>query len=127
VVLPHVQLGIGFYAIDAEVASTPGSRQKGLMGRRQLAAHQGMLFIFPQVARHCMWMKNTLLPLSVAFIDETGHIINIEEMRPQSENNHCAAAPARYALEMRAQWFSQKGIRVGERLVMPTRLAFPPF
>lgn len=83
------------------------------MYRRQMAEHRGMLFSFPQAASHCMWMKNTLLPLSVAFLDEHGSIINIEEMQPQTENNHCAARPARYALEMNAGWFKRHGLGAG--------------
>jgi uncharacterized membrane protein (UPF0127 family) len=61
-----------------------------------------------------MWMKNTLIPLAVAFIDEGGRILNIEEMKPQSEANHCAVRPARYALEMNAGWFSQRGLKRGD-------------
>jgi hypothetical protein len=75
-----------------------------------------MLFVFDQDARHCMWMKNTLLPLSVAFIDEQGRIINVEEMQPQTENNHCATKPARFALEMNAGWFKKRGLGAGTAL-----------
>ena len=85
----------------------------GLMQRRSMPPNQGMLFVFTQPQRHCMWMKNTLLPLAVAFLDGQGRIINVEEMRPQTEDNHCAAKPARYALEMNAQWFSKRGLGAG--------------
>lgn len=114
--MPRLDLTTGFYRIDAEVAFDDQNRQLGLMNRRTLAPQQGMLFVFPAVATHCMWMRNTLIPLSVAFLDEQGQIINIEDMQPQTENNHCAARPARYALEMNLGWFVAKGIKPGTRL-----------
>jgi uncharacterized membrane protein (UPF0127 family) len=72
-----------------------------------------MLFVFPETDKHCMWMRNTLLPLSVAFLDEKGRIINVEDMQPRTENNHCAAKPARYALEMNLGWFKARGLGQG--------------
>lgn len=114
--MAKMDLAIGFYRIEAEVASDLKNRMQGLMQRRTMGAHQGMLFVFPEVARHCMWMKNTYLPLSVAFLDEEGRIINIEDMQPQTEDNHCAAKPARFALEMNLGWFAGKGIKPGARL-----------
>jgi uncharacterized membrane protein (UPF0127 family) len=75
-----------------------------------------MLFIFDEATTHCMWMKNTLLPLSVAFIDERGAIINVEDMAPQTEDSHCANRPARYALEMNRGWFAARGIKPGSRI-----------
>jgi uncharacterized membrane protein (UPF0127 family) len=75
-----------------------------------------MLFVFDESAVHCMWMKNTLLPLSVAFLDEGGAIVNIADMQPLDESTHCAARPARYALEMTQGWFAERGIRAGMRL-----------
>lgn len=111
-----IELTAGFYRIEAEVAADQSTRMVGLMNRRQMPAHQGMLFVFTFNERHCMWMKNTLIPLSVAFIDESGRILNIEDMLPQTENNHCAAAPARYALEMNRGWFSGKGIKAGQHI-----------
>lgn len=114
--MPRLDLSIGFYRIEAEVAADLKNRMQGLMHRPAMAANQGMLFVFPQVERHCMWMKNTYLPLSVAFLDEEGRILNIEDMQPQSEDNHCAARPARFALEMNKGWFAAKGIKPGARL-----------
>lgn len=114
--MPRMELSLGFYRIEAEVAADQKNRMQGLMQRRSMAAHQGMLFVFPQAARHCMWMKNTYLPLSVAFLDDEGAIINIEDMQPQTENNHCAARPARFALEMNQGWFAAKGVKAGARL-----------
>ncbi len=86
------------------------------MFREKLAAHHGMVFLFDLRAVHCMWMKNTLIPLSVAFLDDNGVILNIEDMKPQSEVSHCAAKPARFALEMNQGWFKQRGIRAGMRI-----------
>ena len=114
--MPVMELRAGFHRIEAEVASTQPTRMQGLMQRRNLAPNQGMLFVFPFADRHCMWMRNTLIPLSVAFLDEEGKIINIEEMKPQTENNHCAASAARFALEMNKSWFSTKGIGPGIRI-----------
>ena len=112
--LPVVELAAGMYRIEAEVAHTFQSRQIGLMQRRQMPPQRGMVFAFPQDAVHCMWMKNTLLPLSVAFLDGQGRILNIEDMQPQTEDNHCAAAPARYALEMNLGWFRERGLKKGD-------------
>ena len=112
--LPLVELSAGIHRIEAEVAATPAHRMRGLMERASLPPQRGMLFVFDQEARHCMWMKNTWLALSVAFLDASGRIINIEEMQPQTEDNHCAARPARYALEMNAGWFARRGLRAGD-------------
>ncbi len=108
-----LDLTIGMYRVQAEVAHTEPLRQRGLMHRKEMLAHQGMLFVFPERATHCMWMRNTFLPLAVAFIGEDGKIINVEEMEPQTETNHCAAKPARYALEMNRGWFKQRGFIAG--------------
>lgn len=114
--LPVMELTAGFHRIEAEVAADNPARMQGLMQRKSMPAQHGMLFVFAQDARHCMWMKNTFLPLSVAFLDAQGRILNVEEMQPQTENNHCAAQPARYALEMNAGWFGQRGIKAGDRI-----------
>jgi uncharacterized membrane protein (UPF0127 family) len=113
---PVVQLNAGMHLIRAEVAADSATRVTGLMHRPSMAANAGMLFVFDEVTTHCMWMKNTLIPLSVAFIDETGVIINIEDMRPQTEDSHCAKRPARYALEMNRGWFASRGIKPGSRI-----------
>lgn len=110
---PHLELSVGIHRIETEVAANPDSREKGLMFRTVLPSNQGMLFVFPVAARHCMWMRNTLLPLSVAFLDAGGRIINVAEMQPRSETNHCAAEPARFALEMNGGWFSSHGFKTG--------------
>lgn len=110
------ELTAGMYRIEAEVVNTYASREKGLMGRREMAENRGMVFVFPAEGKHCMWMANTLLPLSVAFLDDKGIIINIEEMQPQTRDSHCAGRPARFALEMNAGWFQRRGIAVGRSL-----------
>ena len=92
------------------------------MHRRALPADQGMLFVYPQHGHHCMWMRNTALPLSVAFLDESGAVINIADMAPRSDTLHCASAPARYALEMNRGWFRQRGIEAGTRIDIPAAL-----
>jgi uncharacterized membrane protein (UPF0127 family) len=111
--LPLVELFGGMHRIEAELAATPESRQIGMMQRTIMPPQRGMLFVFTEVNKHCMWMRNTLLPLSVAFLDEKGRIINVEDMQPGTENNHCAARPARYALEMNLGWFKSRGLGQG--------------
>ena len=114
--LPVVQLSAGMHLIRAEVAADYSSRGRGLMHRKSLAPNAGMLFIFDAAAIHCMWMKNTYIPLSVAFVDAQGAIINIADMQPHSEESHCASRPAVYALEMAQGWFAQRGIKPGMKL-----------
>ena len=114
--LPVVQLKAGMHLIRAEVAADYSTRGRGLMHRKSLGQNAGMLFIFDQPAMHCMWMKNTYIPLSVAFLDDKGQIINIADMQPHSEQSHCAARPALYALEMAQGWFAQRGVKAGAKL-----------
>ena len=114
--MPQIELTASFHRIQAEVAADQASRMQGLMHRKSMAPNQGMLFVFPNPDRYCMWMRNTVLPLSVAFLDDQGKILNIEDMKPQTEDNHCASQPARFALEMNRGWFADKGIKAGQRL-----------
>ena len=114
--LPAVELSAGMHLIRAEVADIMGARMQGLMHRKAMPQNSGMVFVFEEDAVHCMWMKNTLIPLSVAFVDQSGAIINIADMQPHSEQSHCAARPARYALEMNKGWFAQRGIKPGAKL-----------
>jgi uncharacterized membrane protein (UPF0127 family) len=113
---PVIQLNAGIHLIHAEVVSDPAPRAQGLMHRKSLAQNAGMLFVFDEPAVHCMWMKNTLIPLSVAFIDDEGRIVNIADMEPHSEAAHCAAKPVRYALEVNRGWFAARAIKPGSRL-----------
>ncbi len=114
--MPVTELTVGMFRIEAEVAASQENRMLGLMQRKRMPPNHGMLFVFTEPQRHCMWMKNTLLPLSVAFLDDEGRILNVEDMQPQTEDNHCAARPARFALEMNLGWFRQKGFGVGTRV-----------
>jgi uncharacterized membrane protein (UPF0127 family) len=114
--LPIIELKAGIYRIQAEVANTPQARQVGLMNRTSMPTDSGMLFIFDQKATHCFWMSNTKIPLAIAFLADDGKIVNIEEMQAETLNNHCPKAPARYALEMNRQWFSQRAIIPGSAI-----------
>ncbi|SNS36411.1 hypothetical protein SAMN06265795_102386 [Noviherbaspirillum humi] len=113
---PVISLNAGMYVIRAEVAARDAERQQGLMFREKMGANEGMVFLFEAPAGVCMWMKNTLIPLSVAFIDENGQIVNIEDMQPQTLDSHCARKPVRYALEMNQGWFKSKNIKPGMRI-----------
>jgi len=117
--LPTIDIQAGMHVIRAEVASEPGTRMRGLMMRERLGPNEGMIFVFPDKAEHCFWMKNTLIPLSIAFLDDDGTVVNIADMQPHSEANHCPARPIRYALEMEQGWFARRGIKPGSRLQQP--------
>jgi uncharacterized membrane protein (UPF0127 family) len=108
-----ISLTAGMHIIKAEVAATDAQRQQGLMYRENMAVNEGMVFVFERPAGVCMWMKNTPLPLSVAFLDDTGKIINIEDMKPHTTESHCAKKLASYALEMNQGWFKNKNIKPG--------------
>lgn len=114
--LPVIPLTAGMYAIQAELAASPEARERGLMFRKSMPANAGMLFVFEEKAGHCFWMRNTDLPLSIAFLADDGSIVNIEDMKPQTEDNHCPRAAVRYALEMNKGWFAQKGIKPGAKI-----------
>lgn len=110
----EITLKIGGRSIRAEVADTQESRARGLMLRKHLPADHGMLFVFDRAARHGFWMVDTPIPLSVAFIDAHGVIINIAEMTPQSDEIHSAQSDVPYALEMGRGWFARHGIQPGQ-------------
>jgi len=109
-------LTIGKQVFQVELAATPSARERGLMGRTRLAANGGMLFTFEQAAPHCFWMRNTPLPLSIAFIDTRGRIVNLADMQPHSDALHCAKIDVRYALEVTQGGFAQRGITVGAQV-----------
>lgn len=119
--LTRVKLSVGLHQIDAQVAQNNEQRMIGLMFRRDMPQHEGMLFIFEQPSMQCFWMKNTLLPLTAAFISDDGTIVNLVDMKPQTTDSHCSLKPVRYVLEMNQGWFAKKGIRAG------TKLAGQPF
>ena len=114
--LQRTRLSAGIYVIDAQVALTPDERQIGLMQRKDMPQHEGMIFVFEQAAQQCFWMKNTLLPLTAAFVGDDGTIINLADMKPQTTDSHCSKQPVRYVLEMNKGWFSKKGIKAGSKL-----------
>ena len=114
--LPRTKLSAGMHLMDVQVAATPDQRTIGLMFRKDMGSSEGMLFVFEQPAVQCFWMKNTLLPLSAAFIRDDGTIVNIEDMKPQTTDSHCSTAPVRFVLEMHQGWFSKKGIKPGQKI-----------
>jgi uncharacterized membrane protein (UPF0127 family) len=113
---PTVKLSAGIYLITAEVVADDASMMRGLMFRERMDTNHGMAFIYPAKTSVCMWMRNTLIPLSVAFIDDDGSIVNIEDMAPLTEVSHCARKHVRYALEMNQGWFAQRGIKPGAKI-----------
>ena len=114
--LPTTRLTAGFHVITAEVARTSEQRAIGLMHRPTMPPNEGMLFVFEEPGQQCFWMKNTLLPLSIAFLADDGSVVNIADMQPQSEASHCPKKPVRYALEMNQGWFDKRGLRAGSRI-----------
>ena len=117
--LQRVKLSVGMNIIDAQVAQTTDQRQIGLMLRKDMPQQEGMLFVFEQPAQQCFWMKNTLLPLTAAFVADDGTIVNLADMKPQTTDSHCSAQPVRYVLEMNQGWFAKKGIKAGSKLSGP--------
>ena len=115
--LPRTELRAGMYRIDAQVAARFHERQIGLMHRQSMPAHEGMLFVFEAPGVQCFWMKNTLLPLTAAFVADDGRIVNLADMQPLDERSHCSAEPVRYVLEMNQGWFQSKNIEAGSKLV----------
>lgn len=115
--LPILTLQAGIHLVKAEVADDERKRAIGLMYRESLAPNHGMLFVFREKAGHCFWMRNTLIPLSIAFLDDDGTIVNVEDMAPRSEDSHCPKRPVRFALEMEQGWFGKRGLAPGSKLV----------
>jgi hypothetical protein len=107
---------LGPHALRVEIAATDPERATGLMNRPKLGHDDGMLFIFDEPSYHAMWMKNTLIPLSVAFIDASGAILNILDMEPQTEEPHISAGPSVYAIETNKGWFAEKKIKAGDKV-----------
>ncbi|AMO25152.1 hypothetical protein UC35_00005 [Ramlibacter tataouinensis] len=117
--LPRVTLSAGMHQIDAQIAQTFEQRMTGLMFRKDMPQHEGMLFVFDQPTVQCFWMKNTLLPLTAAFLADDGTVVNLADMKPQALDSHCSAKPVRYVLEMNQGWFAKKGIKPGMKLTGP--------
>jgi uncharacterized membrane protein (UPF0127 family) len=114
--LRTTKLTAGIHVITAEIASTPQSRMIGLMMRERLAPNHGMVFVFEDKSQHCFWMRNTLIPLSIAFIDDDGTVVSIADMSPKSEASTCPQRPVRYALEMDQGWFAKRGVTAGSKI-----------
>ena len=120
--LRTTQIKVGPHPLKVEIAQSDSEREKGLMFRRSMGANEGMLFIFAEPAYHSMWMKNTLIPLSVAFVDREGVILNILDMEPQTLDTHMSAGPSIYAIETNKGWFAQKKIKAGDKVTgLPRR------
>ncbi|HET9651314.1 MAG TPA: DUF192 domain-containing protein [Usitatibacter sp.] len=112
----NARVKVAGHDLKVEVASSEPQRMQGLMYRRKLGHNEGMLFIFDEPAYHAMWMKNTLIPLSVAFIDAKGEILNILDMEPQTLDTHMAAGPATYAIETNKGWFAENQVKPGDKV-----------
>ena len=112
-------LTIRFFQVTAEIAQTPQERAKGLMGRKFLPPNHGMLFVFESPGRQCFWMRNTPLPLTIAFIDAQGKITSFADMAPFSDESHCSTVPVPFALEMEQGWFKKRGVLVGDSVTLP--------
>ena len=117
------QVKVGTHPLKVELAVSDEERSRGLMFRKALGKDDGMLFVFDELGYHSMWMKNTLIPLSVAFLDGEGAILNILDMEPQTLDTHSAAGPARYAIETNKGWFAEKKLKPGDKV---TGLPKPP-
>ncbi len=114
--LPRIKISAGMHLIDAQIAATAQQRATGLMFRKDMPPSEGMLFVFEQASEQCFWMKNTLLPLTAAFVGDDGTIVNLVDMKPQTTVSHCSTRPVRYVLEMNQGWFGRKGIKAGFKL-----------
>lgn len=111
--LPTKDLYAGMHRVQAELAVKPDERAQGLMGRPSLPEQRGMLFVFDRAGVQCFWMRNTLIPLSIAFLRDDGSIVNIEDMQPLKDDNHCSTEPVRFALEVNQGWFAKRNVTPG--------------
>jgi uncharacterized membrane protein (UPF0127 family) len=114
--LPTATLTVGMHRIQAELAVTSQQQMVGMMWRTEMGASEGMLFVNDDKGVRCFWMRNTLIPLTIAFLDDDGSIVNTADMQPRSETSHCSARPVRFALEMPLGWFDKRGIKPGTRI-----------
>ncbi len=114
--LPAIELTTHIHVIQAEVAHTAQEQMLGLMYRQSMGSHEGMLFIYDRLEIRCFWMRNTLIPLTIAFITDDGTIVNTRDMQPETENTHCSNHPVRFALEMNQGWFMERGIKAGSKV-----------
>jgi uncharacterized membrane protein (UPF0127 family) len=114
--LPRTQLQAGMHRLDVQLAQTPEQRQIGLMWRKDMPQHEGMLFVFEQATTQCFWMRNTMIPLTAAFVEDDGTIVNLADMQPQKDDSHCSSKPVRFVLEMNQGWFAKRQIKPGYKL-----------
>jgi uncharacterized membrane protein (UPF0127 family) len=114
--LARTTLTAGMHRLDVQLAQTPDQRQIGLMWRKDMPVHEGMLFVFEQASTQCFWMRNTLIPLTAAFVEDDGTIVNLADMQPQSDDSHCSSKPVRFVLEMNQGWFTKRQIKPGFKL-----------
>jgi uncharacterized protein len=114
--LPTIELSAGIHVIKTELAITMQQQATGMMFRKEMGTHEGMLFISDEPSVRCFWMRNTLVPLTIAFIADDGTIVNLADMDALSEKSHCSTKPVRYALEVNRGWFAKRGIKAGTRL-----------
>jgi uncharacterized membrane protein (UPF0127 family) len=117
--LQRTRLNAGMHLLDVQVAQNNLERQIGLMFRRDMPQHEGMLFVFEQAATQCFWMRNTLIPLTAAFVADDGTIVNLADMQPQNDASHCSTKPVRFVLEMNQGWFARRNIQAGYKLSGP--------
>ena len=123
--LPRIKLSAGMHLMDVQLAMTGEQRQIGLMFRKDMPQHEGMLFVFEQPTVQCFWMKNTILPMTAAFVADDGTIVNLADMKPQTTDSHCSAKPVRYVLEMNLGWFKHRGIKPGSKITGVAELLNP--
>lgn len=114
--LPETSLQFGDEKLYVDIAATDRERQRGMMSRTELGESEGLLFIFPDAGKKCLWMRSTPLPLSAAFVDSEGYVLNIEKMQPESEDIHCSEGNAKYAVETHQGWFERRGVNVGDKV-----------
>jgi uncharacterized membrane protein (UPF0127 family) len=114
--LPTIDLTAGIHVIKTELAISFEQQQIGMMFRKEMGTNEGMLFVSEELSVRCFWMRNTLLPLTIAFVADDGTIVNLEDMDALSDKSHCSKKPVRYALEMNRGWFAKRGIKAGARL-----------
>ena len=105
--------------VEVEIADDEAEQRRGLMERTELAENAGMLFVFDREAPRSFWMRNTLIPLSIAYIAADGRIVDIQDMQPLDETSHPSAEPAQYALEVNQGFFAERGIEVGDVVEVP--------
>jgi uncharacterized membrane protein (UPF0127 family) len=108
------ELEVGQARLQVEIAKDSKTRQLGLMFRKELPANRGMLFTFERPEIQCLWMKDTYIPLTAAFLDEAGKIVDLIDLEPHSLQTRCAKAPASYAIEVNQGWFRDNGIGEGD-------------